>query len=397
MARWQSRFLLCVAWCCYQTWAYPGPGLNPGLNRTRRAVHCNTDLEYLHGDLCCRNCPAGTYLKTPCSSSGGHSECEECGPGTYTELGHGLKKCLSCSLCRPDQEVVHQCISTHNTECQCKPGGFCAPDQACEICKRCARCGEDEIVVRNCTPTSNTECKKKPPDPEQASDPRALYIFFGLGFPLCLIFVVLLVVCALRRKQKTSDSGSSSADQTTGCNGTEASLGPSPRCWSLVRSKLPVVDLEEQRGLCEAPASTSNSQDNLITSLPLYTCSAPAQSSCAPALTLPYTRIEEPQFNIVPVNGQVSLKSCFEFFEELDVHYHNRFFRHLGLSDNVIKSKESLVYVDRVHDLLYLWMEKRGREASLQDLLKALMDLNQRRTAEIIVERAVGAGHFVYE
>ncbi|KAJ0067416.1 hypothetical protein NL108_006981 [Boleophthalmus pectinirostris] len=340
MARWQSRFLLCVAWCCYQTWAYPGPGLNPGLNRTRRAVHCNTDLEYLHGDLCCRNCPAGTYLKTPCSSSGGHSECEECGPGTYTELGHGLKKCLSCSLCRPDQEVVHQCISTHNTECQCKPGGFCAPDQACEICKRCARCGEDEIVVRNCTPTSNTECKKKPPDPEQASDPRALYIFFGLGFPLCLIFVVLLVVCALRRKQKTSDSGSSSADQTTGCNGTEASLGPSPRCWSL---------------------------------------------------------IEEPQFNIVPVNGQVSLKSCFEFFEELDVHYHNRFFRHLGLSDNVIKSKESLVYVDRVHDLLYLWMEKRGREASLQDLLKALMDLNQRRTAEIIVERAVGAGHFVYE
>ncbi|XP_055079990.1 hematopoietic death receptor isoform X1 [Periophthalmus magnuspinnatus] len=400
MARWQSTFLVCVMWCCYQTVAYPGPGLDPRLNRSRRTVHCNADLEYHHGDLCCKNCPPGTHLKSPCSTPGGHSQCEECDVGTFTALGNGLKKCLTCTSCREDQEAVHQCIPTHNTECQCKQGGFCDPDQACEICKRCARCGTDEIVVRNCTPTSNTECKKKPPHSGQASDQKAVYIPIVLVILLVVLVVVLLLVYVHRRRQKTADSGRTQADLTTSCNGTET-LATSSRCWNLVRPRsLPVVYMEEQRGLCEGPGSTTNSQDNLITTRPLYTCPAPAQSNCAPALTLHYTRVEEgeeSQFNIVPVNGHVSLKSCFEFFEELDVGLHNRFFRRLGLSDNVIKSKESLMYVDRVHELLHLWLEKRGREASLKDLWKALRDLNQNRTAETIVESAVKAGHFVYE
>ncbi|XP_072289888.1 tumor necrosis factor receptor superfamily member 10B-like isoform X2 [Eucyclogobius newberryi] len=339
MARRVLSVLVCVVWCCDQSWARPGPGPDPGLNRTRRAVHCNDDLEYRRGDLCCRNCPPGTHLKTPCPTPGGHSECEECDVGTYTELGNGLKKCLSCSLCRPDQEVVHQCISTHNTECQCKAGGFCSPDQACEVCKRCARCGPDEIVVRNCTPTSNTECKKRPLDPGRDSDLTAVYIIAGLVVLLVLVMVPL-VVCVRRRNRKATDSERSEVDLTSGCNGTEKPLDSSPRCWTLE---------------------------------------------------------EETQFNIVPVNGQESLRGCFEFFEELDVHYHSRFFRHLGLSDNVVKSKDSLTYVDRVHDLLNLWLEKRGREARLKDLLRALTDLNQRRTAEAIVERAVEAGHFVYK
>ncbi|XP_072289887.1 tumor necrosis factor receptor superfamily member 10B-like isoform X1 [Eucyclogobius newberryi] len=395
MARRVLSVLVCVVWCCDQSWARPGPGPDPGLNRTRRAVHCNDDLEYRRGDLCCRNCPPGTHLKTPCPTPGGHSECEECDVGTYTELGNGLKKCLSCSLCRPDQEVVHQCISTHNTECQCKAGGFCSPDQACEVCKRCARCGPDEIVVRNCTPTSNTECKKRPLDPGRDSDLTAVYIIAGLVVLLVLVMVPL-VVCVRRRNRKATDSERSEVDLTSGCNGTEKPLDSSPRCWTLVRSRsCSVVDVEEQRCLCEGAGSTSNSQDNLITRLPLYP--APAMSSCAPAITLHKPREEETQFNIVPVNGQESLRGCFEFFEELDVHYHSRFFRHLGLSDNVVKSKDSLTYVDRVHDLLNLWLEKRGREARLKDLLRALTDLNQRRTAEAIVERAVEAGHFVYK
>ncbi|KAJ0019826.1 hypothetical protein NQD34_007395 [Periophthalmus magnuspinnatus] len=346
MARWQSRFLVCVMWCCYQTVAYPGPGLDPRLNRSRRTVHCNADLEYHHGDLCCKNCPPGTHLKSPCSTPGGHSQCEECDVGTFTALGNGLKKCLTCTSCREDQEAVHQCIPTHNTECQCKQGGFCDPDQACEICKRCARCGTDEIVVRNCTPTSNTECKKKPPHSGQASG-TSLVAYKQCSFKPCYNITL----------PKTY------------------TLATSSRCWNLVRPRsLPVVYMEEQRGLCEGPGSTTNSQDNLITTRPLYTCPAPAQS-----------------------NWHVSLKSCFEFFEELDVGLHNRFFRRLGLSDNVIKSKESLMYVDRVHELLHLWLEKRGREASLKDLWKALRDLNQNRTAETIVESAVKAGHFVYE
>lgn len=95
--------------------------------------------------------------------------------------------------------------------------------------------------------------------------------------------------------------------------------------------------------------------------------------------------------------GEESLRSCFEFFEDLDVSYHSRFFRHIGINDNLIKSKQSLSYVDRVHDLLNVWLEKEGGDASLTHLLKALLDLDQRRTAETIRARAIEGGYYVCE
>ncbi len=81
----------------------------------------------------------------------------------------------------------------------------------------------------------------------------------------------------------------------------------------------------------------------------------------------------------------------------MDVDYHKRFFRHLGISDNVIKGKESVLYEDKIHALLNIWVEKVGSEASLNDLLKALVDLNQRRTAENIKQNAILFGHYCYE
>lgn len=97
------------------------------------------------------------------------------------------------------------------------------------------------------------------------------------------------------------------------------------------------------------------------------------------------------------IAGEESLRKCFEYFEEIDVDYHKRFFRHLGILDNVIKSKEHHTYEDKIHDLLNIWVEKEGREASLNDLLAALMDINQRRTAENIMEKAVHYGHYFCE
>lgn len=96
-----------------------------------------------------------------------------------------------------------------------------------------------------------------------------------------------------------------------------------------------------------------------------------------------------------PPAGEDSLRRCFEFFEELDVDYHRKFFRRLDVSDNVIKGKEELPYEDRIHQLLHVWMEKEGRGASLDQLLQVLLDLNQRRTAENIKERALQQGHYL--
>ncbi len=93
--------------------------------------------------------------------------------------------------------------------------------------------------------------------------------------------------------------------------------------------------------------------------------------------------------------GDESLRECFEYFEEIDIDIHKRFFRQLGIIDNVMKSKEHFSYEDKIHELLNIWVEKKGREASLNDLLKALLDLNQRRTAETIKEKATSSGHYV--
>lgn len=95
--------------------------------------------------------------------------------------------------------------------------------------------------------------------------------------------------------------------------------------------------------------------------------------------------------------GEESLRKCFELFEEMDIDYYRRFFRHLGISDNVIKSKDSLSYDDRLHELLNIWVEKEGLEASLNDLLKELLALNQRRTAENIKENAIRNGHYKHK
>lgn len=74
--------------------------------------------------------------------------------------------------------------------------------------------------------------------------------------------------------------------------------------------------------------------------------------------------------------------------------FHKRFFRGLGLNDNVIKSKESLPYEDKVHELLNIWVEQKGRDASLNELLQVLLDLNQRRTAEMVKEKVVQNGYY---
>lgn len=95
--------------------------------------------------------------------------------------------------------------------------------------------------------------------------------------------------------------------------------------------------------------------------------------------------------------GEESLRKCFEYFEEIDLNQQNRFFRHLGIADNVIKSKDHLLYEDKIHDLLTIWVERVGREATLNDLLSALLDLNQRRTAEAVKEKALADRHYYVE
>ncbi|XP_032371052.1 hematopoietic death receptor isoform X4 [Etheostoma spectabile] len=337
----QYMAFLTFLWHLKPMGAYPHSGLDLVGNRTRRDVPCRPDLEYLDGNICCLYCPAGTRKISPCTSAGEQGKCVECDDGTYTEHANGLQLCLKCTRCRSDQEVVRPCTPTQDTECQCKLGRFCAPDQACEVCKTCSSCEEDEEMERSCTSTSNTECKKIQSNAGSSSAKASVIV------PLVLIAAlviggIIIVVCT-RRRRKATDSQRNVPD------GLKAGL---------------------ERSNGETPGQTCS---NLILS----------------------RQLEDKQFpKLVPVNGEESLRKCFEYFEEIDFGYHKRFFRHLGIMDNVIKSKDHLLYDDKIHELLNIWVEKEGREATLNDLLKALLDLNQRRTAESVKENAVLNGHY---
>ncbi|XP_038560169.1 tumor necrosis factor receptor superfamily member 10A-like isoform X4 [Micropterus salmoides] len=348
-----TTFLVCLVlvsiWPLSPTGAFPRIGTDLGGSRTRRDVTCRDGLEYPNGNICCLNCPAGTHMKSPCTIAGEKGKCEECDYGTYTEHANGLEHCFKCTLCHSDQEIVKPCTPSQDTECQCKPGGFCAPDQACEVCKKCSRCGKDEVIGRNCTPTTNTECKKI--QPSSGSTSANTWVIVTLSLLAAGAIVVVMAVCVCRRHRAT----------------------------------------DSQRNLPDGPKAGQYS-DNCPTE-------EKKNGETRSLSSLNQTRpLEDEQFpSLVPVNGVESLRKCFGYFEEVDVNYHKRFFRHLGIMDNVIKSKEDLPYEDRIHELLNIWVEKEGREASLNDLLKALLALNQRRTAETVKENAIHSGQYFCE
>ncbi|XP_034026916.1 hematopoietic death receptor isoform X1 [Thalassophryne amazonica] len=392
-----------LIWLLKPMGALPRPGLNlveTQGGRTRRDIPCKIDHEYFSNGICCLSCPAGTHLTLSCTKPGEKGKCEECQDGTYTEHSNHLRLCLKCTKCRTDQEIVRPCTGTQNTECQCKQGGFCAPEQACEMCRKCSRCKIDEVKVRNCTATSNTECKKiQPPSKSSTGNVVIVSVVAVVLFIAGLLIVIVVVVKRKRDRRRDSQRHPSNVlkdEQMDALSSEEkrSRENKQPRHLRLnhyqqaVRSMSPACMEVEREELCNSLSSSASNSQHSLTNLPYtlahYSLAAPPQ------------RETELFQRLVPVNGEASLRSCFEYFEDLDVDYHKRFFRSLGIHDNTIKSKHSLQHEDRIHSLLNIWMEREGKAASLNDLLKTLLDLNQRLTADKVKDQAIAKGHYVY-
>ncbi|XP_051924255.1 hematopoietic death receptor isoform X3 [Hippocampus zosterae] len=340
-----------LIWSFASTATFPPGGQDSQSIWTRQEAVCR-DGQYWNGKFCCLNCPAGTYLKSDCTAPGEKGQCEKCADETYTQHANHLSQCIACTKCGPDQEIVWPCNRTQNTECQCKGGRFCAPEQACEICSKCSRCEKDEKVVRNCSATSNTECKKIPLQSDSASGNTAIIVCSVLTF----LFVLCgLIYCCTKKLARVLDN-------LGGCIFPLGSVGNELKAEHV---------LEGNNEQSQKPGCSS-----LIFSQP---------------------REDEPFPELIPINGEESLRRCFRYFEEVDIDYYKRFFHQLELNSNVIKSKDPLVYEDRIHELLNIWLEKEGKDASLNDLLKALLKFDQRRTAEIIKAKALENGHYVLQ
>ncbi|XP_075881773.1 uncharacterized protein LOC142887799 isoform X1 [Nelusetta ayraudi] len=342
--------------------------------------HCREESQYLDGNICCMNCPPGQRVTSACTAEGSMGGCQECEYGTFMEHSNGLKQCFRCTQCRSDQYAVVACVPGHDTKCECKAGSFCSPEEPCEVCRKCSSCGEDEELVRNCTPTSNSDCKKVlPPKTDSPSTGTNVIIAFVIPAAALLLIVAASVWWFCR---KTGSGRSLTADQQ-----------PAPRHRPLlVRSKPGARSTtEDHKTLCESlGSSASNSQYSLVS----FAFPAPPRGTSPLTLPPPTTREEEPFPLLVAVNGEESLRRCFDYFVQVDIDYHRRFFRSLGLDDNLIKSKDYFQYEDRIHELLNVWIEKTGRDASINHLLRPLLQLDQRRTAENIKEKALESGHY---
>ena len=89
------------------------------------------------------------------------------------------------------------------------------------------------------------------------------------------------------------------------------------------------------------------------------------------------------------------MRKSFDLFDEyLDVRIHNKFFRLIGVSDNHIRLAEGAPPGDKVYDLLKSWMQREGLKADINNLLDALLSMDQRRSAESIACAALQKGYY---
>ncbi|XP_064210012.1 hematopoietic death receptor isoform X2 [Anguilla rostrata] len=330
-------------------------------NRLTREIYCSENLEYPHKSLCCLNCPAGQHVKSSCERAGERGRCSPCEYGTFTEHPNGLDRCFLCTKCRKDQEVTGVCTSTKDTECRCKAGTFCGTEQACEVCKKCTKCKEDEEVVRNCTTTSNSVCQKKPPSSNSGSTSPvvASVIVPLLLFVLLVIAVAIGLLCQKRALKKPTENRSHPDE--------EVNIHVDEDCERT---------MEEQQNRQNAGREEPEQQPFLQGIM--------LENGCCRRL--------------IPVNGEDSLLKAFDIIEKnLNCIYRNRFFRLIGLSDNTINNPEFSFSGDRVYKLLKSWMEKEGLKADINDLIQALLQLDQKYSAEIVIQEVIDHGYFRFQ
>ncbi|CDQ61312.1 unnamed protein product [Oncorhynchus mykiss] len=182
-------------------------------------------------------------------------------------------------------------------------------------------------------------------------------------------------------------ANASSADEDNGLGDSlHNTTNSSQSSLSVLPSSSPLSSPSAKRQPGAAATVRAAAQGMLMRTCPLSSLNLFSNHICIVSLELPsYSG-----------SGDESLKKSFELFEELDVYYHNRFFRHIGLRDNAIKSTAHLHPEDRVYELLNVWLEMVGMQADINDLIKALLYLDQKLTAENIISKAIENGYYEY-
>ncbi|XP_059974111.1 tumor necrosis factor receptor superfamily member 25 [Mesoplodon densirostris] len=115
---------------------------------------CVHSFQKRSGLVCCRGCPAGHYLKAPCTKPCGISTCLPCPRGTFLAWeNHHKTRCARCQACDEEasQVALKNCSAVADTHCGCKPGWFrdCVVSQCPHSSPfRCHPCPDCEALHR---------------------------------------------------------------------------------------------------------------------------------------------------------------------------------------------------------------------------------------------------------
>ncbi|MXQ81827.1 hypothetical protein E5288_WYG004925 [Bos mutus] len=116
---------------------------------------------------CCKGCPAGHYLKAPCTKPCGAATCLPCPQGTFlARENHYETRCARCQACDElaPQMALRNCSAVADTHCGCRPGWFmdCMVSQCRHgspfRCRPCTDCGALHRHTQTPCSSRDTHC-----------------------------------------------------------------------------------------------------------------------------------------------------------------------------------------------------------------------------------------------
>ncbi|XP_074855155.1 tumor necrosis factor receptor superfamily member 10B-like [Carettochelys insculpta] len=395
--------------------------------RVKSSIPTCGDGEYLHLDYCCKYCHAGTYVDEHCKVPHTEGICKRCTDGEdFTAHANGLDECVQCKLCKEDQVTMSTCTSTSDTECQCKPGYFC-PTRGCEMCYRCkSECPEGKEIVQKCNATVDLECGHPPRGTEDAA-PWIAGVFI-LAFVMFLVLVVCLLIFKKRISYNKTNEEMKAAEKDESEDSTDIFFAP-----EVGNANVTAPILENQTSVQSPPVSAVNSPDSALRNEVPEDNSVTFSEKSGLLLNVEHNSWQESYYrtaeysapvkppdkpNLVFHTGQPNMsqdgmllsqlikdsearphivvkelsqeglsESFYCFIEEVPCHIWNTFMK-THLTDNEIH-KATIDHPkdirEQYYQMLIIWRNKFGNEASIIKLLDSLWNIGLRRPHENVV------------
>ncbi|XP_005864648.1 PREDICTED: tumor necrosis factor receptor superfamily member 10B isoform X2 [Myotis brandtii] len=342
----------------------------------------------LHASLTAKECPPGFYLSersgvcTPCTEKEG-----------FTRSRNRLPSCHPCSNCPAGKVQIAACTRTSDTQCQCENGTYQDKDSP-EYCLRCdTRCPNGKVKARDCGPNNNLECVD-----QKSGTPwwvTLLACIFGLG-----VLALLGTFVYWYRSHNLTGSGAATKSRSR-VSGFLQDLWHQVGWFGCLRAPVEAEALDNVRNLAKSDRdSLSSEQEQEELAGGLVHPAGEAQLLLGP------TGTDGSQMRrklLVPANNENPIETLREFFYDFSrivpFTRWEPFMRLVGLKENDIfmAKAQALDPRDALYHMLTIWLNTKGKAASVNTLLDSLDKLGETKAKEEMQDFLLESRKYVYE